>query len=618
MALVTESPAFQVGIAFLLGMIGQVLARHLRLPGIVVLLALGVAAGRDGLDVLRPEILGHGLATLVAFAVAIILFEGGMALDLGAVRHQAKAIRGLVLVGSWITAIGGALAAHWLLGWEGSVAVLFGTLVVVTGPTVIQPILRRIRAQPRVATILESEAIFGDAVGATVAVVALELALAPTAGDVAQGWRPLVERFGFGALIGAAAGALVAVTVRSERLVPRDLKNVFALAVVVAAYQIGEAARSECGVVVAIVAGLVVGTLSRRSKRKLHEFKEELTSLLLGLLFVLLAADIRLDEIRALGWPAVGVVAALVFLVRPLNVLVSTAGTDLAANEKAFLAWLAPRGIVAAAVSSHFADVLDERGVAGGDELRALVFLVIASTVVVQGLSAGPVARWLGVARGPRSGWAILGANGLGIALAERLNGSAPVVLVDSSSERCREARERGLTVIEANGLDEETITHPEIEARRGVIATTANEEVNFIFARRARELLKTPEVCVALRAEHPAIQDPMLAEIGAKTLFGRERRLDLWALRVERELVRFERRVAARDATALPEIGGEGGGVPFLPLVLRRGGEPQPYAGAERPRSGDEVEFALFVERLAEARALLDAAGWREPETSA
>jgi len=608
----STSPAFHVGLAFLLGMVGQVLARHLRVPGIVVLLGFGVLAGPDGLGLIRPETLGGGLSDLVAFAVAIILFEGGMALDLVEVWHQGRTIRRLVTLGAAITAVGAGLAAHFVLGWEGPPSVLFGTLVVVTGPTVIQPILRRIRAAPRVATILEGEAILGDAIGATIAVVALEFMLAPPAAELSRGGRGLLERLAVGLSLGALAGIAIALAVRHERVVSREMRNALAFAIVVGFYQLGESIRSEVGILVAITAGLVVGNLPGRRARGLHQFKEELTTLLLGLLFVLLAADVRLAEIRALGWRGALVVALLMFLVRPLDVLASSAGSDLSVRERAFLAWLAPRGIVAAAVASHFADVLAHQGIAGGAELRAMVFLVIAVTVTLQGLSAGPIARALGVARGPRSGWAILGANGLGMALAARLGDREEVVLVDGAADRCHEARARGFRVVEANALDEETFNHPEIESRRGFVATTQNEEVNFIFARRARDLLRATEVFVALRSQHSAILPDMVEEIHARTLFGRECRLDVWALRFERGLIEVETRVAGRD-TGIPPAGeADDGGGSFLPLVVHRSGEVMPFAISGKARAGDAVEFAIHVDHRDEARAALAEAGWQ------
>lgn len=608
-------PAFHIGLAFLLGMIGQVLARHLRMPGIVVLLALGVAVGPDGLGWLLPETLGTALPQLVSFAVAIILFEGSLALDLRAVSHQAPAIRRLVTVGALVTATAGALAAHFILSWRWPAAVLFGALVVVTGPTVIQPILRRIRLLPRVATILEGEAILGDAIGATLAVVALELCVSRSPEFLARSGWALAGRITVGVLLGLLAGALVALAVRYERIVPLEVRNALAFAIVVGFYQIGDALSSESGILVAIAAGLLVGNLPGKRARRLHEFKEELTMLLLGLLFVLLAADVRLAEIAELGWKGVAVVAFLIFVVRPLNVAISTAGCGLEGRERAFLAWLAPRGIVAAAIASHAGVVLQHEGIAGGPQLRALVFLVIAVTVTLQGLSAGAVARALGVAKPPRSGWAILGANGLGLTLAQRLSRVEPVVVIDVAPDRCRQARDSGLQVVEANALEETTFAIEEIEARLRFVGATPNEEVNFMFARRARELLKAQDVWVGLRRDHTAIHPAMVGEIRGRILFGSECQLGLWASRIETGLVDFETRVAGSDAALPADEGGQG--ADLLPFVHYRQGVVAPYSDAIAPRADDEVDFAILRSRRSEAREALESAGWHERSDS-
>lgn len=333
--------------------------------------------------------------------------------------------------------------------------------------------------------------------------------------------------------------------------------------------------------------------------------------LLLGLLFVLLAADVRLDEIAGLGWKGAAVVVLMMLVVRPLNVAVSTAGCGLEARERVFLAWLAPRGIVAAAIASHAGIVLQHEGIAGGPQLRALVFLVIAVTVTLQGLSAGPVARALGVAKPPRSGWAVLGANGLGLALAERLARTQAVVVIDVAPERCRHARDLGFSVVEANALEEATFGIDEVEARLQFVAATPNEEVNFLFARRARELLKARELWIALRRDHSAIQPEMVAEIGGRILFARERRLGLWASRIETGLAEIEAFVAGEDA-ALPQ-GESALWADLLPLAHHRQSVVAPFSDSLALRAGDVVDFAVLRSRRTEIRKVLGSSGWKE-----
>lgn len=607
---VLDSPSLALGLAFGLGIAGQILARHLRLPGIVVLLALGVAAGPDGLGWLRPETIGSGLSAFVSFAVAIILFEGGLALDLRELVHQALPIRRLVTLGAALTALLGTVAARLLLDWSWGVATLFGTLVIVTGPTVIQPLMRRIRVQPRVATVLEAEGILGDAIGATVAVVALEVLLASPGTTLESAFQGLFGRLGFGIVSGLIAGGAIAGALGLRRLVPEGLRNVTALALLVAFYQASDALESESGILTAIVAGLMVGNLHSKRLRALREFKEELTTLMIGILFVLLAADVRVADVLALGWPGALLVALLVLVVRPANVAISTAGSDLAPRERAFLAWLAPRGIVAAAVASHFRDVLDGAGIAGGRELRAMVFLVIAATVTVQGLSGGLVARALGVALPAPRGWGILGANALGRTLARLLG--EPVTLVDTNPDHCRVARREGLVAWAGNALDESVFRRSGLEERRDFLAVTPNEEVNFLFAGRVREMMREAAIWVALRRDHDAIRPAMLEPLNAEILFDGERAIELWSLRLERRLAVVESWVAEAEEPSLPRDAESGAPASYLPLVLFRDGRPMPHGAKTKARQGDRIAVALFTEAKRDAEARLALGGWQ------
>jgi NhaP-type Na+/H+ or K+/H+ antiporter len=606
----------QIAIALALGMIGQIAARHLRIPGIVVLLALGVVAGPDGLGVVRPAVLGHGLVDLVGFVVAVILFEGSLALDLSALRRQATAVRRLVTWGALVTAIGGTLVGHFVLGWDLRVALLFGTLVVVTGPTVINPLLRRLRIEPRVGTVLEGEGILGDAIGATAAVVALEAILAPRGATWSGLASGLFGRLAVGVAFGVAAALVLAAALRFRRLVPDDTRNVFVLAILLGATQTSEAVHAESGILTAIVAGLAVGNLRLRSLGPLREFKEELTSLFLGLLFVLLAADVRISGIAGLGARGLIAVALMMVVVRPLNVLVGTAGSGLGWREKSFLAWMAPRGIVAAAVASHFADVLGNRGIPGGGELRAMVFLLIATTVTVQGLTGGWLASALGLRRPRPEGWVVLGGNRLALALARRLADRGPVLILDSNPERCRRARAEGFEAASGNALDERHLERAGVGRFRVAIGLTTNEEVNFLFARRLLEDFRLPEAWVALDADNASIRPEMLEQIDARVLFGGERRADLWEHRFEVGAVEV-RVVEAADQAARPSVGGALPAGAVLPLLLESQGRLTPYPADYRPRPGDRLHLALARERVDAVLTALAEQQWHSLPTA-
>jgi NhaP-type Na+/H+ or K+/H+ antiporter len=210
-------PALTVALALGTGILAQTLARHLRVPGIVLLLAAGVLLGPDLLDIIQPATLGHALHILVGFAVAVILFEGGMNLKLRRLRREARSIRRLITLGALVTAIGGAIAARFILHWEWTPAILFGTLVIVTGPTVITPLLRRIKVHRRVATVLEAEGVLIDAVGAILAVVALEVAISPSGSALTFAAWDIVLRLGCGTLLGATGGGLIALLLEEGR-----------------------------------------------------------------------------------------------------------------------------------------------------------------------------------------------------------------------------------------------------------------------------------------------------------------------------------------------------------------------------------------------------------------
>lgn len=611
-------PALTIALALLAGMVAHALARHLHVPGIVLLLATGVLLGPDVLDVVRPGSLGHALHDLVGFAVAVILFDGGMNLNLERLRREALSIRQLVTAGALVTAVGGTLAARLVLDWEWTPAILFGTLVIVTGPTVITPLLRRIKVTQRVGTVLEAEGVLGDAIGAIVAVVALEVAISPVT-SLAAGGLSVLSRLGFGALVGAACGLVLAAILGREGLVPEGLESVFTLSLVVAMYQASNAVLPESGIVSVIAAGIVVGNARARVVAELREFKEQLTVMLIGLLFVLLAADVRLYQVTSLGWAGVATVLALMLLVRPANVLVGTAGSDLAWRERAFIAWLAPRGIVAAAVSSLFAQTLAEAGIPGGTELRAMVFLVIAITVVVQGLTGGLVADLLGVRRPSESGWVILGANALARAMARALGSTGEeVVLVDSNPDACRAAEAEGLTAIHGSGLDEEVQRQAQLDTRSGCLGLTANEEVNLLFAGRARKDYKLRRVWVALRREHLGVDEETAQRLGARVLFGEPQDINLWALRLRHGGASIERWARTGPDAPRVKLVDEDLDDVALPLVLQRGRKVAPVDETSGVKTGDLLQIAIAAEAGDRVRRMLRDAGWTPVEVRA
>ncbi len=612
------TPVLVFALALAAGAGGQVLARHVGLPAIVPLLALGVLLGPDLLDWVRPQALGVGLFALVELGVGVVLFEGGLGLELRRLRREGQAIQRLVTVGAMITAAGGAIAARGLLGWEWSLCVLFGTLVIVTGPTVIGPLLRNVPLRPRLATVLEAEGVLIDPIGAIVASVALQIALGVHQDPASSGLGALAARLGFGVVGGLLGGATLGLLLRSQRLVPEGLENLVALGGALMLMAGCDAMLSQSGVMAVTVAGVVVGNAGTRVGSELREFQGVLTLGLIGLLFVLLAADVRLADVLALGVPGLLVVVALAFVVRPVNALVCTVGSELSGRERAFLSWMAPRGIVAAGVASLFAAALDQAGLEGGRELRALVFLTVASTVLVQGVTAWGVAGALGVRLPARDAIAILGANDLALAFAAVLRDAGRrLVLIDANPQHCRLAETRGFSVVFGNALEPRTLAQARLQQAAIAIGATPNDEINSLFAREAREQYDVPEAYVAINRSGTGITPNALERQGARLLFDRPKDVERWSVRVRHDAVRHERWRFAHKPDAAPPAESSATDS-WLVLAVERGDRLLPMHAQLAAREGDLAHVLVHVPEAERAREALHARGWRSvPEAA-
>ncbi len=611
-----HAPAFTVAVALAAGMLAQAAAGHLNVPGIVILLFLGVLLGPEALGWVEPDSLGSALPTLVGFAVAVVLFEGGMNLDISRIRRQQRPIRMLITVGALITAAGATLTARWALGWDWTPSVLFGTLLVVTGPTVVTPLLRRIRIDSKVATVLEAEAVFGDAVGAVVAVVAYEFARNPIdAENLTHGLLQVVARLTVGAVAGGVAGALLVLLLRSEWAVPGGLENVFTLSMVLCVFQVSNAVLPESGVAAAIAAGLVVGNVRTRVSHQLQEFKEGLTVMMIGLLFVLLAADVDLSVIVGLGWPGLIAVVLVMFVVRPVAVFASTLGSGFPVRHRLLMSWLAPRGIIAASIASLFAVRLDAAELVGAAQLREMVFLVIFVTVCSSGLGGGFVSRILGLQRPKGSGWVILGANAMARAIARQLTAAGDEALcIDTNPDAARAAEQEEFRTVYGNGLKERTLLRVEASIRAGFVAATPNEAVNLLFAQQVRRHNRSAPLYVALNALNEGVTAEMVHTLGGRVLFGGAHRVARWDALFEKKEVVIEYWQAEGSARGFPPLSDpalDGQQPPpdsdlFLALVVRHRRRVLPLGDRQQLTRGDLVAVAMPSARVTEGRQRL------------
>lgn len=383
-----------ISVTVVAGIAAQVLAGYFHIPSIVLLLLFGILLGRDGFDFLDPSLLGVGLEVLVSLLVTVILFEGGLNLQLGELKEVSTSLRNLVTLGVLITLTGAAIAAHWLSEFPWPIAFLYASLVVVTGPTVINPLLKQINVEKQVSTLLEGEGVFIDPIGAILAVIVLHFVLSGNVEPLIL-IKGLVLRLGLGIIIGVGGGWLLSQLLKQDQFLSQELKNLVVLASVWGLFSLAQALRGESGLVVAVVMGIFLRASNLPSELLLRGFNEQLSILANSVLFILLAADLSIASIFALGWGSVLAVLVLMLIIRPINILISTWNQDLNWQQQLFLSWVAPRGIVAASLASLFAVSLTKQGINGGDSIKALVFLTIMMTVLLQGLTAGWVASLL-------------------------------------------------------------------------------------------------------------------------------------------------------------------------------------------------------------------------------
>jgi NhaP-type Na+/H+ or K+/H+ antiporter len=528
---------------------------------------------------------------IVSLSVAIILFEGGLNLSLQELGRVSGSLRNLVTIGTLITFIFGGMAAHWLAEFPWAIAFLYASLVVVTGPTVISPLLKQVSVDRRVATLLEGEGVLIDPVGAILAVVVLNTILnsQATPTEIING---LLLRLGIGAIIGVSSGALLGWFLKKATFLADDLKVLVVLAGVWGLFGLSQMSRSESGLMATVMAGIVLRAFSLPEERLLRRFKGQLTVLCVSVLFILLAADLSIPSVFALGWGSVLTVLVLMLLVRPLSVAICTVQSDLNWRQKLFVAWIGPKGIVSASVASLFAIVLTQKGINGGDSIKALVFLTIMMTVFIQGLTAKWVAQWLKITTNEATGAVIVGCNPVGRLLGKLFQQEGEsVVMIDTDTGDCQKAEADNLLVFHSSALDANVLQEAGIESMGSFIALTSNGEVNLVLAQRAQEEFDPPRV-FAVFAENnsPKISQAFTEEFSIKTWSGY---INDGQVKLGKTLFKETELSSQQAHLEALIISGE-----LLPLLLRRDNSLQIVTPSETWQAQDELIFLLYDSR--------------------
>ncbi len=473
----------------LLSIACQWFAWWVKLPAILFLLLAGIVAGPLTGWLQPDKVFGDLLFPMVSLSVAVILFEGSLTLKFEEIRGLTTIVRRMVTVGVLVTWTIISLATHWALNFSWNLSFLFGAVVVVTGPTVIIPMLRTVRPNARIANILRWEGIVIDPIGAILAVLVFEFIISGQAGGGAFGHTLLA--FGntllAGVITGTVGGYFLGVVLRNHWL-PEYLHNVAALTLVFGIFTLSNFAQEESGLLAVTIMGMLLTNMKRVSVDNILDFKESLSVLLISGLFIILAARTEFSQFKDLGWSALIVFFTIQFIARPVKILTSTWGSSLTWQEKAVLSWIAPRGIVAAAVAALFALRLQQQGYEQAALLVPLTFMVIIGTVVLQSATARPIASWLGVAEPEAKGFLFIGANPFARALALALNEKGyRTLLVDSSWDNIRAALMNGLQTYYGNPVSEHADRHIDLVGIGQLLALSPRPELNALATMRYR-----------------------------------------------------------------------------------------------------------------------------------
>ena len=465
-------------LVMVIGTGAQILADRIGIPATGPLLFAGLFFGKAGVGLIQPEVLGDLLSLVVKASVAIVIFEGGMLLNVGDIRHTSRAVLGLVTVGLLITTILAGTLAHFLIGWSWELSFLFGAIVSVTGPTVITPILEKVKVNRRVRSTLESESIIADPLGVILAALLFTAIISPS--GLREAVPLAVKTLGAGIIAGLAVVFTVWLLADRFRLLPAKFSRIGILGGALVAYTLAELIAHEAGVAAAAISGIAVGSLNIPHKDGIEDFKKDLATIAISAVFILLASGLLISDITALGWPGIALVLAIIFAVRPIRVFLSTHGSELRTNEKWFISLLGPRGIVAASVATFFAFELEHLGVPGARSFAPLVFAVILATVLTQGTFAKQTARFFKVM--PRH-ILIVGADEAARILAKRLVEAGEFVsMVDTDKENCEQARGlKDTNVFCADATDPGVLKNAGVGETKCVIVATSSDKVNLL-----------------------------------------------------------------------------------------------------------------------------------------
>jgi NhaP-type Na+/H+ or K+/H+ antiporter len=502
-----------VSLILMWGAASQFLSARLGLPAILFLLGGGLAFGQAGLGIVDPGSFGVGMRAIVAIGVAIIVFEGALSIDIRQLRTASRSVLMLITFGAAITWFLAGAAAHFLLDIPWKIALLYGAIVCVTGPTVVVPIIKRVPLPHNVRTVLEAESVLVDAVGVLLTAAVFSYITGSSEG-FAGGLGQLLSHL----VVGASIGFVGAFGLRGALMLapqaPGELVRTSTLATALVTYSVAQAIAHESGIAAVAVAGLVAGTLKLPHKETVKQFKGDLVTIALSLVFVLLAAGVNLADFSALGPQGLLVVILLMAVIRPLAVYVSTLGTQLRKRERAFIAWMGPRGIVAASLASLITLELEAWNIRGGDVIGPLVLLTVVLTVTIEGGMAGWVANRLNIM--PKK-ILIVGGDDVARKMAHQLHGEGEhVTLLDSEPDNIHLTQSLGVHALLGDATSPDILRQAGIEWCQTLVACSPSDKANLMICQSARGIRPTPRLIARVNESK---NETAFAESGIETL---------------------------------------------------------------------------------------------------
>ncbi len=602
----TETPAIAFVMAVLVAVGSQLASERMRMPPILLWLVCGMLLGPSGLHVLHADLLEPAMHTLIELGLAIILFEGGLNLNLKTLREHGAVVSRLIVLGPLLTMIIGGTAAHLLTDMNWPMSLLFGAIVSVGGPTVIMPIVQQVRLDRAISCILSSEAMLVDAVGAILAIVMLQLTLSPEVGSLHTA-QAVLYKIAVGSAVGLVGGWLLGRALLMNITHNMEIRSIFTLASVWALFLFADHISTQAGLMAVLVAGASMQKMDLPDIQRLRHFKASLAVLLISVLFVLLAALLDLRLLMRYLWQGVLIFVLLAVIARPLVAWLAGAGSALERKQILFLGLMAPRGVVAAAITSLFALNLQEAGLPHGDVMVSLVFTIILLSVLIYGSAARWLSRKLDVTGSGDRTTLLIGGGQMGAELGRTLCSDREVRFLDLNGEVVGNLKRAGFQAVQGNALDPLFMEVIHAEEVSTVVVMTGSSDHNLLIASLAREQFHVPEVYVALQEGDEGKHARLIHQLQAKRLFAKPYTATYWMDQAKRNRL-------VHDSLLVDEASGLIGcalgqtrishGV--QPLAVIRDGQTMITHDGLRLQQGDEILLLLRPDQLKKGQPMI------------